>query len=188
MFAVRGGTSAAKPYGIALVDDMPAAVLHARTCSASPRFDARDEQFPHAARDVLPHRVAAAVPPVEVADDADALGIRRPDGEVHAGHAVDRAQLCAELLVALPVLPFAEQVQIEFAHHRRERVRVVHRVGLAGLVSHAELVGGGWGLGAVDCFVAIAPCSSTTASYKPAGWIRRIGRVTPWAGSTTQAR
>ena len=55
-----------------------------------PGAQPRHEQFPDAAGNVLAHRVAAAVPVVEVADDADAGGIGRPDGEVHAVDAVDR--------------------------------------------------------------------------------------------------
>ena len=117
MLAVRGGTSAAKPYGIALLDDVPAAVLD-RELVVRALADAGDEQFPHAAGDVLAHRVAAAIPDVEVADDADALGVRRPDGEVHAGDAVDRAQVRAEPLVAPPMRAFAEQVQVVVGQQR----------------------------------------------------------------------
>ena len=64
---------------------------------AGPGFQARDEQFPDAAFTAQAHRVAAAVPGVEVADDADALRIRRPDGEGDALDAVDLAQMRAEL-------------------------------------------------------------------------------------------
>ena len=41
----------------------------------------RDEQLPDAGAAALAHRVRPAVPAVEVADDADALGVGRPDGE-----------------------------------------------------------------------------------------------------------
>ena len=68
-----------------------------------PLAQPRHEQLPEAAGDVLPHRVAAAVPGVEVADHADAGGVGRPDGEVDPVHAVDRPQLRPQPLVALPV-------------------------------------------------------------------------------------
>ena len=129
---------------------MAAAVLHGELVVRA-RADARNEQFPHAGRDVLPHRVAAAIPHVEVADDGDALGIRRPDGEVHAGHAVDRAQVGAELLVALPMLCLrragANRVRPASAGTRRGRAWCGSRqtcrsrgVGSWGLGT------GGWGL------------------------------------------
>ena len=56
---------------IALIDDMPAAMLHGELVVRA-RANARNEQFPHAGRDVLPHLVAAAIPHVEVADHGDA--------------------------------------------------------------------------------------------------------------------
>ena len=80
------------------------------------------------------------IPGVEIADDADALGIRRPDGEVHTFDAVDRARMGAELVVALPVLAFAEQVQIVIGQQRRESVGVVHCRLLAALVDDSEQV------------------------------------------------
>ena len=65
-----------------------------------------EEQLPDAAFDALAHRVAAAVPAVEVADDRDPRRVRRPDHEAVAmdalhGHRVG-AQLLVELEVACP--------------------------------------------------------------------------------------
>ena len=47
--------------------------------------DAGHEDLPDAGVDALAHRVPAAVPRVEIADDRDAPRIRRPHGEMHAG-------------------------------------------------------------------------------------------------------
>ena len=47
------------------------------------------------------HRVQAAVPGVEVADDRDRARVRRPDRERRADDAVDLAHVRAELLVEL---------------------------------------------------------------------------------------
>src|SRR5438105_13359767 len=102
---------------------MAAAMLHCEFVLRAD-VDARNEYLPHAARNELPHGVAAAIPHVEIADDRDALGIRGPDGEVHAGDAIHGAWMGAELFVALPVLAFAEQMQIDVAHLRRESVGV----------------------------------------------------------------
>src|SRR5262245_49661621 len=96
-----------KSVGIALVDDfvvLPAdaeLVLLAGT-------EAGNEDLPYAAGGVQLERVAAAVPVVEVADDAHGPGVRRPDGEVDPLHAVDRPHLGPELLVAAEQLALAE--------------------------------------------------------------------------------
>src|SRR5207302_7823117 len=49
-----------------------------------------DEDLPHAGSHQLAHRVDAAVPAIEVTDDADSLGVRRPHREVNAGETLDR--------------------------------------------------------------------------------------------------
>ncbi len=49
---------------------------------------ARDEDLPVAGLLQHAHRMHAAVPAVEVADDVDAAGVGRPHREVHAAHAV----------------------------------------------------------------------------------------------------
>ena len=46
--------------------------------------DVGHEQLPHPGGAELAHRVRAAVPEVEVAGDADALGVGCPDGERRA--------------------------------------------------------------------------------------------------------
>ena len=81
--------------------------------------DVGHEQLPDAGDAELPHRVLAAVPAVEVALDADALGVRRPHRERRAGdrrrwarrRAHVRAQHVPELLVAALV----DQVQVDLA-------------------------------------------------------------------------
>ena len=79
-------------------------------------------QMPAAPR--LPHRVAAAVPVVEVADDADPQRVRRPDGEVDAAKAFVRRGGGPEPLEVPVVRPLAEQVEVEVGQHRAERVGV----------------------------------------------------------------
>src|SRR5579872_6881102 len=87
--------------------------------------DAGNENFPDAAG-AQPHRMAAAVPVVEVADDADHFGVRRPHREANAGDSVARSKMRAEGPVALEVRTFAVQVQIEIGQQRRKAVRVVN--------------------------------------------------------------
>ena len=69
----------------------------------------------------------APVPGVEVADDADRARRRRPHRERGAGDAVELAHVRAEPLVELLVAALADQVQVELAERRQERVRVVDR-------------------------------------------------------------
>ena len=73
-----------------------------------------------------PHRVDAAVPAVEVADHADAIGVGRP----HARNAtpvvvptVDAVR--AELLEGAEVRAFAEQMQIEVGEDAAVAIRIV---------------------------------------------------------------
>ena len=67
----------------------------------------------------------AAVPAVEVADDADARGVRRPDREVHAGGAAERHRVRAELVVDAGVLAFAEQIEVVVGEHPPVAIRIV---------------------------------------------------------------
>ena len=55
-----------------------------RVFIAVPRADPRNEEFPDTGSVAKPHRMAALVPGVEVADDRDAPRVRRPDGEANA--------------------------------------------------------------------------------------------------------
>ena len=82
------------------------------------------EDFPDAAGDQA-HRGDAAVPAVEVADQADAVGVRRPHGEVHAGGRPDDDAMRAELLERTVVRPLAEQVEIEVREHAAVAIRIV---------------------------------------------------------------
>ena len=85
------------------------------------------------------HRVRPAVPPVEIADRADALCIGRPDGEVHAGRAVDRHAMGPEPFPHAVVGPLGKEVEIEIAQHLREPVGIDH-IARDGVFAHAEPV------------------------------------------------
>ena len=70
--------------------------------------------------------MAAAVPEIEVADDADTPRVRR---EHHEGDAIDALvphRMRAELVVELQVRAFAEQMQVHVGQDRREAVGVFH--------------------------------------------------------------
>ena len=102
---------------------------------------AGNENFPDAGRAEQAHRMKAPVPIVEIADDADALRVRRPDGEARAVNAVNRAQLRAELVVNFPLVAFAEQKQIRFAQRRQKGIRIARAARVAGLIRDDQIVG-----------------------------------------------
>src|SRR5256885_1923039 len=77
--------------------------------------DIGKEQFPNTAAEQAAHRVDPAIPAVEIADDADPLRVRRPDGEVNALGVADLAKMSAEVFVKLVVIPFGKQMQIHLA-------------------------------------------------------------------------
>ena len=85
------------------------------------------EYLPDAGAGVQPHRVAAPVPGVEIADHADAPGIRRPDGEIRARYAVHDGRMRAHFLEGAKVASFRVQIEIQLAKDRAERIRIVDR-------------------------------------------------------------
>ncbi len=75
--------------------------------------EARDEALPDArAVPAGPEGMAAGRPAVEVADDGDALGVRRPDGELRPRTAAGLHEVGAELVVELEVVAFFEEVDV----------------------------------------------------------------------------
>ncbi len=83
-----------------------------------------DEQLPDAGCAPVPHRMAAAIPVVEVAGHADALGIGGPDGEVNSSKTFVGAQVGTQPLIVPQVRAFSQEVKVEVGQHRSEPVRV----------------------------------------------------------------
>ena len=100
---------------------------------------AGDEQFPYPGPAERAHRVGAAVPVVEVARDADAPGVRRPDGEGRTRGLAHLADVGPEHAPELFVAALRDQVQVELADGGQEAVRVVGQV----LVRAARGIRGG---------------------------------------------
>ena len=61
-----------------------------------------------------------ALPTVEVADDADLIGTRRPHRKRNPAPPLVSHHMRAQLFVDTNVLAFAEEVKIEFAERRCE--------------------------------------------------------------------
>src|SRR5438270_13770598 len=74
------------------------------------------KQFPDAAAEQTPHRIHPAIPAVEIAHDADALRVRRPDREVNAPGVADLAQVRAELVVEPQMTSLGKQMQVHLAY------------------------------------------------------------------------
>ena len=83
------------------------------------------EDFPVAGAAHL-HDMAAAVPSIEVADDADALRIRCPYDKSNAGNAFHIHRMCTELVVQLQVIALAEQIEVELRQDRRNAMDLIH--------------------------------------------------------------
>src|SRR2546423_4118823 len=84
----------------------------------------RQEQFPDTAAEQTTHRVYPAIPAVEIADDADALRVRRPDSDIHASCIANRAKMRAELFVELLMIALGKQMQIHLAHDQAVAVGI----------------------------------------------------------------
>ncbi len=102
--------------------------------------DAGNEQLPDPRRAERAHRVQAAVPEVEVADHGDRARVRRPDGERGANDAVELPDVRAEPLVEMLVAALHDEVEVELAERRQERVRVADGEDVAVRVLDLELV------------------------------------------------
>src|SRR5205085_4884677 len=86
------------------------------------------------------HRVEAAVPAVEVADDAHGRGVGRPDRERGAADSLDLTDVCAQLPVQLLVPPLGDEVQVELADRRQERIRIAPHESASVRVYRLDLV------------------------------------------------
>src|SRR5216684_854217 len=83
------------------------------------------ENFPDAGGAARAHGMDAAVPTIEVADDADAARAGRPDGKVDAANAFEGDEMRAEFLVGVVVATFAHEIQVELGEDARKSVGVV---------------------------------------------------------------
>jgi hypothetical protein len=83
------------------------------------------KDFPDPAFPAQAHRVATAVPGIEIADDADPLRVRCPDRENRSGHAIDLAQVRTEAFEGPQVRAFGEQPDVHFTEYGRETIRVI---------------------------------------------------------------
>ena len=103
--------------------------------------EVRDEDLPDAGRAPVAHRVASAVPVIEVPDHAHPLGVGRPDREMDAAEALVHPEVSAEPLVVPIVGSLAEQVQIEVGQDRPQGIRVDELPRMPFMILHSQPVG-----------------------------------------------
>src|SRR5918999_5735105 len=99
-----------------------------------------NEELPDAGRPHHPHRMKPSVPTVEVALDAQSPGGWRPHCERHAPYPALGDGTRAEPFPQAQVTSFTDEVQIEVADGRQERVRIAHRIGIAVRIYSFEFV------------------------------------------------
>ena len=87
--------------------------------------DTGDEQLVDARAAEHPHREPAIVPAAEVADDADALRVGRPDRERHAVHPVELPRPRAERLPQPAMRALGDQVDVHIPERRQEPVGIL---------------------------------------------------------------
>ena len=96
------------------------------------------EDLPDPGGHEQPHRVDPAVPAVEVADDAHAIGGRRPHREVHARGRSDGDAVGAKLLERAMMSALAEQVQVVVGEHLAIAVGIVDLDAMVGVAVGAK--------------------------------------------------
>ena len=88
--------------------------------------DVRHEDLPHAGTAQRAHRIDAAIPAVEIAHHADALGVRRPHRKAHTPHPVALHVMRAEHAVSLLQTAFGKKIEIVITDAAAERIRVMN--------------------------------------------------------------
>ncbi len=83
-----------------------------------------DEKFPDSGRPAIAHRMPPAIPVVEIANHADALGVRRPDREIDTSNSAVGHDVGTEPLVVAEMRTFAQEVKVEVGQRRPEAVGV----------------------------------------------------------------
>ena len=87
-------------------------------------LDSREEKLPDAGGAEQAHRFAAAVPAVEVADNGDAVGVGRPDGEADAARTIDGDAVRAHHLIDLVVFAGVEEIDVHLADGGEEGIGI----------------------------------------------------------------
>ena len=135
-----GGHLEEKAEGIGVELDAAVGIANLKLVMR-PLPHAGDENLPDAGGSEQAHGMAAAIPVVEITHDADPLGVGCPDRKTGTRHAIDDAQLRAELFINSPFVALVEQEQIGFAQRGPERIGITGAADVAAAVGDHEVVG-----------------------------------------------
>src|ERR1700676_4846452 len=102
-----------------------------------------NEEFPDSRRAASAHGIDAAIPVVEVADEADAARARGPNGEMNAADPFERFEVRAEFFVGVVVAAFSHEMEIKLAEKIGERVGVKSFDGFTVAGTKANAIGAG---------------------------------------------
>ena len=100
-----------------------------------------NEDLPDPRRAAIAHGMSAAVPVIEIADDADPLRVGSPDGEVNSAKALMGSEMGTEPLVIAVVRPFAEQVQVKIGEDRPKEIGIDELPGMSLVVFDPQTIG-----------------------------------------------
>ena len=89
---------------------------------------AGDKQLPDPGLLAQTHRVAAAVPVVELPDHRHPAGVRRPDGKARPGDAIHGVGMGSQRLVGPQMGSFGEQPDVQLLQQRAKAIGVVNQV------------------------------------------------------------
>ena len=99
-----------------------------------------EENLPEAGGATSAHGMDAAIPAIEIAHDADALGAGGPNGEVNAADAFQGDHMSAQFFVSVVVAAFAHEIQIKLAKYDGKGIGIEDLEGIAGVGSSLNLV------------------------------------------------
>ncbi len=100
---------------------------------------ARHKQLPDTHFAAEAHRMAAAIPEVEIAHHRDALRVRRPDAKARAVHVVNYRAVRAQGFVRAQMGAFRQQPGVHLLQQRPEAIGVVDQI-LLTVPVHRQLV------------------------------------------------
>ena len=89
---------------------------------------AGNKQLPDAGLFAQAHRMTATVPVVELADNRYPAGVRRPNREARADHAVHSVGMRAQRFIRTQMRAFRQQPDIEILQQRAKTIRVINQV------------------------------------------------------------
>ena len=139
--AVRGPHLGGEAVGVGLFDQVAVVTALHLVLVDFTLAEIGNEDLPDAGGAAVSHRVAAAVPVIEVADHADALGVRGPDGEIDAVEALMGPDMGAKPLVISVVCSFAQEVKVKVGEDGAEQVGIDKIPGVPLVVLDLEPVG-----------------------------------------------